>query len=143
MQKELPNQHSENEVELGNFTNRISGFFDSILAGLFKFIQLLYRNKWITLALIALGIGLGILSTLTSKRRCTSEIIVATDYTSTEHVDAKIKGCSAIKAAASNPQHSILFTSVKSRGVEPVYNAFDFLLSNYQRREAFRILTER
>lgn len=143
MQKELPNQHSENEVELGNFTNRISGFFDSILAVFFKFIQLLYRNKWITLALIALGIGLGILSTLTSKTKFKSEIIVATNYNSNEYLYSKIKGFSAIKAAANNPKDSILFTSVKSIEVEPVYNAFDFLLSNYQRMEAFRILTER
>src|SRR5690606_25106795 len=135
--------HSENEVELGNFTNRVSGFFDSMLASFFKFIQLLYRNKWYTLTLVVVGIALGLFQIFTAKPKFKSEVIVAANYNSNEYLYTKVKNFSAMKAAAATPIDSIFLTPIKSIEVEPVYNAFDFLLSSYQRMEAFRILTER
>ena len=33
MQEKPLNQNSDNEVELGNFTGRVSNFFDSFLSG--------------------------------------------------------------------------------------------------------------
>ena len=143
MQEKLSNHNSENEVELGNFTGRVSNFFESILNGIFNFLQLLYRNKWITLLLLILGIALGILLVLTSKPKFKNEIIVATNFKSNEYLYSKIQNFGAMKAAAATPLDSILLTGVSSVDVEPVYNAFDFLLSNYQRMEAFKILSER
>jgi len=143
MHNETQTKHSENEVELGNFTNRVSGFFDSMLASFFKFIQLLYRNKWYTLTLVVVGIALGLFQIFTAKPKFKSEVIVAANYNSNEYLYTKVKNFSAMKAAAATPIDSIFLTPIKSIEVEPVYNAFDFLLSSYQRMEAFRILTER
>lgn len=143
MQEKISNHNSDNEVELSNFTGRVSNFFDSFLEGIFNFIQLLYRNKWITLSLIAIGIALGILQTYTAKPKFKNEVIVAANFNSNEYLYSKIKNFGAMKAAASTPLDSILLTGISSIDVEPVYNAFDFLLSNYQRMEAFKILSER
>ena len=143
MQEERSNQNSENEVELGNFTGRVSNFFESILNGIFNFLQLLYRNKWVTLTLLVLGVGLGFLMVLTSKPKFKNEVIVATNFKSNEYLYSKIKNFGAMKAAAATPLDSILLTGISSVDVEPVYNAFDFLLPNYQRMEAFKILSER
>lgn len=143
MQEKPLNQNSDNEVELGNFTGRVSNFFDSFLSGIFNFIQLLYRNKWITLTLILVGVALGILQTVTAKPKFKNEVIVAANFKSNEYLYSKVKNFGAMKAAASTPLDSILLTGISSIDIEPVYNAFDFLLSNYQRMEAFRILSER
>lgn len=143
MQEKPLNQNSDNEVELGNFTGRVSNFFDSILSGIFNFIQLLYRNKWITLSLIVIGVALGFLQTFLSKPKFKNEVIVAANFNSNEYLYSKVKNFGAMKAAASTPLDSILLTGISSVDIEPVYNAFDFLLSNYQRMEAFRILSER
>lgn len=143
MQEKLSNQNSDNEVELGNFTGRVSNFFESFLSGIFNFIQLLYRNKWITLSLIVIGVALGILQTFIAKPKFKNEVIVAANFNSNEYLYSKVKNFSAMKAAASTPLDSILLTGVSNVDIEPVYNAFDFLLSNYQRMEAFKILSER
>lgn len=143
MQEKPLNQNSDNEVELGNFTGRVSNFFDSFLGGIFNFIQLLYRNKWITLSLIVIGVALGFLQTFLSKPKFKNEVIVAANFNSNEYLYSKVKNFGAMKAAASTPLDSILLTGISSVDIEPVYNAFDFLLSNYQRMEAFRILSER
>ncbi|WLD23669.1 hypothetical protein NU10_13320 [Flavobacterium dauae] len=143
MQEKYSNQYSDNEVALGHFTGRVSGFFESVLNGIFNFIQLLYRNKWITLTLIVIGVALGILQTVLVKPKFKSEIIVASNFNSNEYLYSTVKNFSAMKSAAVTPKDSILLTAIDKIEVEPVYNAFDFLLSNYQRMEAFKILSER
>jgi len=143
MQEKYSNQYSDNEVELGHFTGRVSGFFESVLNGIFNFIQLLYRNKWITLTLIVIGVALGILQTVLVKPKFKSEIIVASNFNSNEYLYSTVKNFSAMKSAAVTPKDSILLTAIDKIEIEPVYNAFDFLLSNYQRMEAFKILSER
>src|SRR5690606_19204768 len=112
MQEKLSNHNSDNEVELGNFTGRVSNFFDSFLSGIFNFIHLLYRNKWITLALIVVGIALGFLQTFTSKPKFKSEVIVAANFNSNEYLYSKVKNFGAMKAAASTPLDSILLTGI-------------------------------
>lgn len=143
MQEKPLNQNSENEVELGNFTGRVSNFFESLLSGIFNFIQLLYRNRWISLLLIVIGIALGVLQSFIAKPTFKNEVIVATNFKSNEYLYSKVKNFSAMKAAAATPLDSILLTGISNVDIEPVYNAFDFLLSNYQRMEAFKILSER
>ncbi len=103
MQEKPLNQNSDNEVELGNFTGRVSNFFDSFLGGIFNFIQLLYRNKWITLSLILIGVALGFLQTFLSKPKFKNEVIVAANFNSNEYLYSKVKNFGAMKAAASNP----------------------------------------
>lgn len=136
-------KNTENEVELGNFTNRISNFFESILQSIFSFIQLLWRNKWIAFVLVILGVGLGLLQVFASNKKFKSEVFVAANFNSNEYLYTKVNNFGAMKEAASTPKDSILLGGISSIDVEPVYNGYDFLLSNYQNMEAFKILTER
>lgn len=137
------NESTENEVELGNFTNRISNFFDFILQSIFSFIQLLWRNKWIAFALIVLGVTLGLIENITSNKKFKSEVFVAANFNSNEYLYTKVNNFAAMKEAASTLKDSILLGGIARIDVEPVYNGYDFLLSSYQNMEAFKILTEK
>lgn len=135
-------QFSENEVDLNNVTGRISGFFNSILERFFEFLQTLFRFKWVTLFLVFLGVGLGIVSEFFKKPSYKNNIIVSTNYNSNDYFYSTIKSYKSVILKAKKPQDSLLLSKVSEIEAEPMPDAYEFLLSNYQNMKAFKILSD-
>lgn len=143
-QKENTNEQlSSNEVDLSNVTNRVSGFFNAILEFFFEFIQRLIRYKWISLFLIFLGVGLGIMMRFFEKPAFKNDIVVATNYNSNEYLYNTIKTYKSLVSKAKTPQDSLLLSKVVGIKCEPIPDAYGFLLANYQNMQAFKIMSDR
>lgn len=143
MQQDTTKHHSENEVELSHVTSRVSGFFNSILESFFSLFQILIHYKWISLVLIVLGVGIGILSKIIGKPSFKNELVVSTNYNSNEYLYSTLKSYRSLITNAKSPQDSLLLSKVSGIKAEPIPNAYEFLLSNYQNLQAFKVMADR
>ena len=143
MQQYTTNPYSDNEVELSHVTGRVSGFFNSILESFFSFFQTLIHYKWITIVLIVLGVGLSILSKVIGKPSYKNELVVAANYNSNDYLYSTLKNYRSLIANAKSPQDSLLLSKVSGIDAEPIPDAYEFLLSNYQNLQAFKVMADR
>lgn len=143
MQDNTTKATTENEVHLREVTGRLSGFFSSILDGIFGFYQTLIRNKWTTLFLIGLGVALGIVLHLIAKPSYKNVMVVSTNYNSNEYFYNTIKNYRSLVVNAANRKDSLLLSKISGIKAEPIPNAYELLLSNYQNLQAFKVLSDR
>lgn len=143
MQNNIPNPTSENEIELQNVVGRVSGFFNSILESFFQFFQTLLRYKWLVSGIVLAGIGLGIWSEISPKPKFKNVLVVAANYNSNEYLYTSVDNFRSLVNNASSKKDSLLLSKVSGLEVEPIPNAYEFLLSNYQNLQAFKVMSDR
>lgn len=143
MQNNIPNPTSENEIELQNVVGRVSGFFNSILESFFQFFQTLLRYKWLVSGIVLAGIGLGIWSEISPKPKFKNVLVVAANYNSNEYLYTSVDNFRSLVNNASSKKDSLLLSKVSGIEVEPIPNAYEFLLSNYQNLQAFKVMSDR
>ena len=136
-------QKSENEVEIEQVGQKISGFFNSILESIFSFFISLWKYKWITLSAIVLGLALGIVLEITKKPSYNNEVVVAANFGSNDYLYSNLKKFSTLRANADSPKDSLLLSKISSIEIEPLQDGYTFILSNYYNLQAFRLLSDR
>jgi len=89
MSTKVPQNNTDQQVDLVLISKKISNFFQRINASIFRSIQFFIRNWVIVLILVVIGFGLGIFFDQNQKSY-RHEIIVAPNFGSTDYLYAKV-----------------------------------------------------
>lgn len=132
----------ESEVDLQHFSNRINGFYDRFIYNIYRLFRFLKRNKFVVLILLLIGGILGFFSDQSNDDRSLNEILVVPNFNSVEHLYNTVETFDIIgfnnelKASDNNE----MLYSIK---IEPVYDAYNFIISDRTHLKAFEILSDR
>lgn len=89
MSTKVPQDNSDQEIDIFQLSKSIGNFFDKINAKIFRLIQFFISNWVVILVVVLVGFSLGLLLDITQKRY-KQEIIVAPNFDSTDYLYAKI-----------------------------------------------------
>lgn len=136
------NASNEQEVDLKHLSNRINGFYDNAIFNIYQLFRFLKRKWYIVLALILIGVGLGFYIDSTKAGRLRHELLVVPNFGSSDYLYQKVKDFKRLELnkdlIASNAGNKVY--KIK---IEPVYDAYNYILTDPLHFEAFKTLSER
>lgn len=144
MNQEYPHNTSsdEQEVDLKHLSNRMSSFYDNFIFNVYRLLRFLRRRWYVVLALIIVGAGLGFYIDSTKAGRLRHELLVVPNFSSVDYLYQKVEDYDRLKLnkdlIASNAGNEVY--KIK---IEPVYDVYNYILTDPLHFEAFKTLSER
>ena len=135
------NKNTENnvnqEIDLTILFKSIGGFFDRIGFIFYRIISFFLRNAIITIAITIMGLLLGWYFYKNDQRAYRHEVIVATNFNSTEYVYSKI-----LNFSAEMNENSSLLKGLSGLKIEPVVDIFEFVSDEKNNLDIAKYLSE-
>lgn len=132
----------EHEIDVKHFSKRVEGFYDKMIYSIYRLLRFLKRKWYVVLILIAIGAGLGVYIDSVKSSRLRHELLVVPNFGSVDYLYQKIKDYDRLelnkKLIAANAGNEVY--NIK---IEPVYDAYNYILTDPVYFEAFKVLSER
>ena len=132
----------EQEVDVKHLTNRVEGMYDNFIFNLYRLFRFFKRRWYVILLLFGIGIGLGMYLDSTKSSRLRHELLIVPNFGSVDYIYQKIKNYDRLglnkELIASNAGNEVYKLKI-----EPVYDAYNYILTDPVHFEAFKILSER
>ncbi|MFH6966003.1 hypothetical protein [Flavobacterium sp. FlaQc-28] len=146
MSTKVPQNNSDQEIDIFDLSKTIGNFFDRINALLFRSIQFFIRNWIIILVLIVLGFGLGWFLD-SNKKTFQNEVIVTPNFGSVDYLYSKIDLIESkivsgdtvfLKTVVgiSNPK------AIKKIEIKPIADVYKFIEDKEQNFELIKLMAE-
>lgn len=146
MSTNVPQNNTDEEIDLFLISKSIGRFFDRINTGIFRFIQFLIRNWIIVGTLLLFGFGLGWYLD-SSKKSFQNQIIVTPNFGSVDYlyskidlIDAKINAGDTVflknVVGISHPK------TINKIEIKPISDAFKFVEDREQNFELIKLMTD-
>ena len=130
------------EVDVKHLANRMGGFYNNIIYSVYRFVQFFKKRWYVFLALIGVGVGLGMYVDATKSYRLRHELLVVPNFGSVDYLYQKVKDYDRLdlnkKLIALNAGNEV--DKIK---IEAVYDAYNYILTDPVHFEAFKVLSER
>jgi hypothetical protein len=145
MAENIQTQNTD-EIDLSVFFKKIESFFKSILLGIIMFFRFLWKHKIRLLILLLIGIFLKLFITTQISRIYVSELLVRSNFGSTEYLYGKIKSINSkidkedtlyLKNVFGKNHHR-----VKELEVVPVIDVYHMMDNTDGKQELFKLLFE-
>lgn len=146
MSTNVPQNDTDQEVDLVLISKKITNFFDRINRSIFRSIQFFLKNWIIVLGLIVIGFGLG-LSLDCMQKKYEHKIIVSANFGSTDYLYAKIDLINSkineedtifLKEVVGIQQPKIL----KEIEIKPIIDAYNFIKNKPENFELIKLMAE-
>lgn len=144
MSTKVPQNNTDQEVDLVLISKKISNFFERINASIFRSIQFFMRNWLIVLILIVTGFGLGMFLDKTQKTY-NNQIIVTPNFGSVDYLYAKVE---LIQSKIITDDQSFFnkiglpeTSRISNIKIEPIVDVFKFVNNNEQNLEVLKLMT--
>ena len=145
MNKNVPHNLEDQEVDLAQISRNIGSFFEWISERIFLGLLFFIKNKIIVSILLVVGIGIGLYLDKTQKNY-NHQIIVTPNFGSNDYLYSKINLLnSKIKENDTNFLKENGFVNVeaiKTIEVEPIIDVYQFTAINPQNFELLRLMSE-
>ncbi|HLV50708.1 MAG TPA: hypothetical protein VKY44_01975 [Flavobacterium sp.] len=132
----------EQEVDVKYLTNRVEGMYDNFIYSLYRLFRFFKRRWYVLLPLLGIGIGLGLYLDSTKSSRLKHELLIVPNFGSVDYIYQKIENYDRLdlnkELIASNAGNEVYKLKI-----EPVYDAYNYILTDPVHFEAFKILSER
>ncbi|HLW63070.1 MAG TPA: hypothetical protein VKY33_06670 [Flavobacterium sp.] len=132
----------EQEIDVKHLTNRIEGTYDNLIFSIYRLFRFFKRRWYVILLLIGVGIGLGMYLDSTKSSRLRHELLIVPNYGSVDYIYQKIENYDRLdlnkELIASNAGNEVYKLKI-----EPVYDAYNYILTDPIHFEAFKTLSER
>lgn len=132
----------EQEVDVKHLTNRVEGMYDNFIYSLYRLFRFFKRRWYVLLPLLGIGIGLGLYLDSTKSSRLRHELLIVPNFGSVDYIYQKIENYDRLalnkELIASNAGNEVYKLKI-----EPVYDAYNYILTDPVHFEAFKILSER
>ena len=146
MSTKVPQNNSDQEIDIFDLSKTIGNFFDRINALLFRSIQFFIRNWIIILVLIVLGFGLGWFLD-SNKKTFQNEVIVTPNFGSVDYlyskidlIESKIVSGDTVflkkVVGISNPK------AIKKIEIKPIADVYKFIEDKEQNFELIKLMAE-
>lgn len=146
MSTKVPQNNSEQEIDIFDLSKTIGNFFDRINALLFRSIQFFIRNWIIILILVVLGFGLGWFLD-SNKKTFQNEVIVTPNFGSVDYlyskidlIESKIVSGDTVflkkVVGISNPK------AIKKIEIKPIADVYKFIEDKEQNFELIKLMAE-
>ncbi|MXO03196.1 hypothetical protein [Flavobacterium sp. HBTb2-11-1] len=146
MSTKVPQNNSDQEIDIFQLSKSIGGFFDRINAKIFRSIHFFVRNWMIVLVLIVLGFGLGWLLDSNNKK-FENQVIVTPNFGSVDYLYSKIDlieskiiaGDTAFlkkEVGIQNPK------TIKKVEIKPIADVYKFIEDKEQNFELIKLMAE-
>ena len=146
MSTKVPQNNSDQEIDIFDLSKTIGNFFDRINALLFRSIQFFIRNWIIVLVLIVLGFGLGWFLD-SNKKTFQNEVIVTPNFGSVDYlyskidlIESKIVSGDTVflkkVVGISNPK------AIKKIEIKPIADVYKFIEDKEQNFELIKLMAE-
>lgn len=136
------NKNTENEVDVKYFAERVNGFYDNFILGIYRLFRFFKRRWYVVLALIAIGVLLGFYIDSTKSSRLRHELILVPNFGSIDYLNEKVENYDRLelnkKLISLNAGNEVY--KIK---IEPIYDAYNYILTDPVHFEAFKVLSER
>ncbi|OIV42458.1 hypothetical protein [Flavobacterium johnsoniae] len=144
MSTKVPQNNTDQEVDLVLISKKIGNFFERINASIFRSIQFFIRNWLIVLILVIAGFGLGMFLDKTQKTY-DNQIIVTPNFGSVDYLYAKVD---LFQSKLSTDDQVFLKTigigtdaKISTIKIEPIIDVFKFVNNNEQNLEVLKLMT--
>ena len=146
MSTKVPQDHSDQEIDIFQLSKSIGGFFDRINALIFRSIQFFVRNWIIVLILIILGFGLGWYLD-SNKKTFENQVIVTPNFGSVDYLYSKIDliqskivvGDTVFLKNVVGLKHP---KTIKRIEVKPIADVYKFIEDKEQNFELIKLMAE-
>lgn len=144
MQEKPLNQNLEtpNEVDVKFMKQRVQGTYNNFILAIYRLFRFIVRKWYVILALLVVGIALGMYVDSTKTSRLRHELIVVPNFGSIDYLNQKIKDYDRLalnkELIAMNAGNEVY--KVK---IEPIYDAYNYILTDPMHFNAFKVLSER
>src|SRR5690606_20491343 len=144
MNQEYPHNTSsdEQEVDLKHLSNRMSSFYDNFIFNAYQLLRFLRRSWYVVLALIIVGAVLGFYFDSTKEVWFCHDLLVFPNFCSVDYLYQKVEDYDRLKLnkdlISSNAGNEVY--KIK---IEPVYDVYNYILTDPLHFEAFKTLSER
>lgn len=144
MQENQSNQNSDipNEVDVKYMAQRANGFYNNFILSIYRLVRFFVRRWYVFLGLLIVGIALGIYVDSTKSSRLRHELIVVPNFGSIDYVNQKIEDYDRL-ALNKNLIALNAGNEVYKVKIEPIYDAYNYILTDPIHLEAFKILSDR
>jgi hypothetical protein len=144
MSTKVPQNNTDQEIDLVLISKKISNFFERINASIFRSIQFFIRNWLIVLILVVVGFGLGLFLDKTQKTYY-NQIIVTPNFGSVDYLYAKVDLIQSKIITDDKSFFNKMGLSETSRisniKIEPIVDVFKFVNNNEQNLEVLKLMT--
>lgn len=142
-QQPNPNVVDKSEdVDVKHLTNRIGGFYNNIIYTIYRFIQFTKKRWYVFMALIGIGVALGMYVDSTKSYRLRHELLVVPNFGSVDYLYQKVKDYDRL-TLNKNLISLNAGNEVEKIQIEAVYDAYNYILTDPVHFEAFKVLSER
>lgn len=124
------NNPSNQEIDLSYLSKKTAKFLGNLGTLFFRFLQFLFKNKFILLGLIIVGAILGFFIDKSQGIRYKHEIIVVPNFNSTTYLYNKVEGMEYKN------------TPIKEVTVEPIVDVYQFITSGWNNLEIAKYLSQ-
>ncbi len=144
MQEKLSNHNSDlpNEVDVKFMAQRANGFYNNFILSIYRLLRFIVRRWYVFLGLLIVGIALGMYVDSTKSSRLRHELIVVPNFGSIDYLNQKIKDYDRLdlnkKLISLNAGNEVYKLKI-----EPIYDAYNYVLTDPVHLEAFKVLSER
>jgi len=139
-------QSSSDEIDLVAVFDKIKSIFKSILIGIVQVFQFFWKHKFRLLILFIIGVGLQVLLTSQVSKIYKNELLVRTNFGSTEYLYSKVKSInSKLKSEDTLYLNEIFgknYNRVAEVEVVPVVDVYNLVNKSEENREVFELLLE-
>ncbi|MGN7812240.1 hypothetical protein [Flavobacterium sp. 22076] len=144
MSTKVPQDITDQEVDLVLISKKISNFFERINASIFRSIQFFIRNWLIVLILVVVGFGLGLFLDKTQKTY-NNQIIVTPNFGSVDYLYGKVDLIQSKIITDDKSFFNKIGLTENSRisniKIEPIVDVFKFVNNNEQNLEVLKLMT--
>ena len=145
MNKGVPNNYEDYEIDLSQISKKIGSFFEWISATIFSGLMFFVKNKIILSILFVAGFGLGFYLDETQKKY-EHQIIVTPNFGSNDYLYSKIN----LLNSKINEEDSVFLKengfvnikTVKNIEVKPIIDVYQFTAGNPQNFELLKLMGE-
>lgn len=131
------NKTSENEVSIKHFSNNMSSIKNNFLLNIYKMIQFTIGKWWLVLCVLIISGGLGYMIDASYNEKRFHKVLLVPNFGSTTYLYDMIE---SLNTSEVEQVPNIKLTKVK---IEPVHDAYNFILNDLGHMQAFKFLTER
>ena len=142
MQEDIQKQSTANEVDVKYFAQRVNGFYDNFIWGIYRLLRFFKRRWYVVLSLIIIGGFLGSYIDSSKSSQLRHELIVVPNFGSIDYLNEKIKDYDRLSL---NKELISLNAGneVSKIKIEPIYDAYNYILTDPLHFEAFQVLSDR
>lgn len=139
-------QTSSDEIDLGVVFDKIKSLFKSLLLGVVMVFRFFWKHKIRLFILLIIGIGLQFFLVKQLDKIYTNELLVKTNFESTEYLYSKVKSINAkLKSKDTLYLKKVFgegYDRIKGLEVTPVVDVYNLVNKSEENREIFELLLD-